>query len=386
MVKKLLRDPDDIHELLQKRFHQQHRNWLLDKGAWPLSIPLGIPSERQALDHMTEVRAWQERWQHWRGAGELQWAEKRWHSIGLQSLPERFTVNSPEALTSIIGQHERWQRATQKYQELTDRWPQLVATLPTDFEILADWPDTQLQHLVQVVDWLATHQASGLYIRQVPIPGIDSKWLESRQKLLTRWLSCILEREATGANFYQLTGIQKPPLTLRFKLLDQALRAEIGGLADLQLPVHELTELQLPVQAVFIVENLQTGLAFSDLPGSMVFMKQGYAVDLFGQLPWLQNVKCYYWGDIDTDGFAILDRLRHYLPHAQSLLMDCDTLLSHRNYWSSEPKTSNVTLQALTPEEESLFNELKQGKYGSGVRLEQERIAWNYAWKHIQHV
>src|ERR1022692_4377837 len=36
-----------------------------------------------------------------------------------------------------------------------------------------------------------------------------------------------------------------------------------------------------------------------------------------------------YWGDIDTYGFHILDRLRVLFPDVQSLLMDRDTLLEH---------------------------------------------------------
>ena len=36
------------------------------------------------------------------------------------------------------------------------------------------------------------------------------------------------------------------------------------------------------VNAVFVVENLQTGLAFDDLPEAVVIMRLGYAVDVLG--------------------------------------------------------------------------------------------------------
>jgi len=42
-------------------------------------------------------------------------------------------------------------------------------------------------------------------------------------------------------------------------------------------------------------------------------MRLGYAVDVLGQLPWLQEAQCIYWGDIDTHGFAILNRARTYI-------------------------------------------------------------------------
>ncbi len=40
------------------------------------------------------------------------------------------------------------------------------------------------------------------------------------------------------------------------------------------------------------------------------------------QADWLARCQVSYWGDIDTHGFAILDQLRTYIPHAHSLLMD----------------------------------------------------------------
>ncbi len=40
------------------------------------------------------------------------------------------------------------------------------------------------------------------------------------------------------------------------------------------------------------------------------------------QAGWLARCQVYYWGDIDTHGFAILDQLRTHIPHARSLLMD----------------------------------------------------------------
>lgn len=42
------------------------------------------------------------------------------------------------------------------------------------------------------------------------------------------------------------------------------------------------------------------------------------------------------WGDIDTHGFAILDRLRRHFPQVRSMLMDRATLLAHEGQWVTE--------------------------------------------------
>ena len=114
------------------------------------------------------------------------------------------------------------------------------------------------------------------------------------------------------------------------RLLDESLRRRIGGLNDISAPWEQLAELDLPVSKVFIIENLQTGLAFDDLPGSAVIMQLGYGVDVLGRLLWVAKASCVYWGDLDMHGFAILNRARSYLPELKSVLMDEATLRSHQ--------------------------------------------------------
>ena len=58
----------------------------------------------------------------------------------------------------------------------------------------------------------------------------------------------------------------------------------------------------------------------------MVIFGGGYAVGLLESLAWLADLDVVYWGDIDTHGFAILDRLRRHFPRLRSVLMDRATL------------------------------------------------------------
>ncbi|NOR71215.1 MAG: hypothetical protein GQ532_16210, partial [Methylomarinum sp.] len=48
----------------------------------------------------------------------------------------------------------------------------------------------------------------------------------------------------------------------------------------------------------------------------------GYAVNLLAEAQCLQDRALFYWGDLDTHGFAILLRLRHYYLQVKSMLMD----------------------------------------------------------------
>jgi hypothetical protein len=174
------------------------------------------------------------------------------------------------------------------------------------------------------------------------------------------------------------------PHLVRFRLLDESLRRSLGGLGDISARVEDLVGLDLEVSLVYIVENLQTGLAFDDRPGSLVFMGLGYGVSALGRLPWVTRARCLYWGDLDTHGFAILDRARRCLPDIGSALMDEETLLRHREFWAVEKEQCAAAgLPLLTAAEQTVYRGLREQRWGMNVRLEQERIGWSWAWPRL---
>ncbi len=386
MSKTFLLSPEDVTKRLLKRYRNQCRNWLIGGGEWPLKIGLGFPSEREALNRVNDVRAWQDAWVRWRGPGEVRWLEKRWTSLGTQRLPESLEFGSADAVAACIAETDAWSRARQRFERIIELWPILTEAAPRYFDILAGWSDSEFDRLINLLTWFSRNTTSGLYIRQVPVPGVDTKWIESRKVVVHEWLRTIKSVGDTS-DLYALVGLRRLPDVLRLRVLDEELRRLLGGLSDIQAPVDELARLRLPVERVFIVENLQTGLAFEDIEGAIVFMGQGYAVDAFGALPWLKGTPIYYWGDLDTHGFAILDRLRRYFPDTQSMLMDTETLLEHRALWGCEECESRASeLSCLSGEEKAVFEGLQKNQWGVRVRLEQERIPWAYAWKRVVSV
>lgn len=380
--------PEDVRRFLARRFQSKHREWLTgdaSESQWPLEVQLGIPTEQAALRQVDGVRAWVSVWQGWQGVGTLSWCERRWKALGVQRLPEKLALNGPEEVAMWIGESARWERAQSRYRTLTARWPVLAQQLPRYFDVLADYGDADFRRLAEMLDWIANHPKSDLYPRQLPVSGLDSKWLDGRKGLLTDLVAAIQEDSSSDLDFYRRCGLRAPPLLVRMRVLDQALRARVGGVSDITAPVDDLAGINLPVSHVFIVENLQTGLAMSDMPGAVAFMRLGYNVDVLARLPWLARAKCIYWGDLDTHGFAILHRARSYIPELQSVLMDEDTLLRHKALWvdeSAQHPAAELTL--LTEEEQQLYSDLKQQRWGQNVRLEQERIDWAAAWSVLQ--
>jgi hypothetical protein len=378
-----LRFPEDVRKLLARTYRNQHRAWLAGAGVWPLVISLGCPTEAEAQMRRESVRDWVLAWRGSQGPGKTVWSERRWPALGPQSLPDKLVLEDAQSIAAWIGEEDRWGRARQRYQRTASQWAALATRLPRYFDALADYSDQDLLRLEALLSWIEINPGSNLYPRQIPLAGMDTKWLEARTPLVTD-LVAALQGDAEGNGFHQRCGLKESPHIVRFRILDQSLRERVGGLGDIAAPVGEIAGLRLPISRVYIVENVQTGLCFGDRPGSIVFMGLGYGVSALGRLPWLVDAECIYWGDVDTHGFVILNRLRACLPNTASALMDESTLLRNRSLWGEEQKQASApVLPLLTAEEQTVYQGLKQQRWGPNVRLEQERIAWNEAWQAI---
>lgn len=385
--------PEDVQKELRRRFKSKHREWLSasikpeqsENSAWPLEITLGIPTEHQALKQVEDVRAWVAAWQSWRGAGSLSWGDRHWRMLGTQRVPAKLVLGSPTEVSQWIGEADRWNRAQQRYEELIGRWPQLAEKATRYFDIFADYSEVDYRRLIDMIAWIEGNPKSNLYPRQLPVSSLDSKWLEKRKGLLADFVDAVQGKSTAEGDFFHRCGLKAPPQLIRLRILDETLRQRVGGLGDISAPWEQLAAIELPIKNVFIVENLQTGLAFEDLPASVVIMQLGYGVDVLGRLPWAAEAACVYWGDLDTHGFAILNRARSYLPAMKSVLMDEQTLHSHENLWVEETdQHAAENLPQLSESEQAVYQALKRNAWGQNVRLEQERISWVLAWKALQ--
>ena len=349
---------------------------------FPLRLRLRGPAPRELATRHAEasdwIRALEDGSRSSLGQGyDIVWSETANRLIGRNRTPSSIEVPTRVDALALIGKVEDAARFASLASGITERFPQLqpwIARKPlTVLDERVAWP-----HILGVLAWLSANPRSGRYLREIDVPGIDTKFIEARKTLLAELLDLVLPADAIDesrsgvAEFEARYGLKTKPALVRFRILDPDLA--IHGLTDLTVRIDELARLDLAVHCVLIGENEITGLALPAIPRTAVGFGLGYAVDLLANIPWLRDRDVVYWGDIDTHGFRILDRLRSILPHARSMLMDRETLHALKAYWTSEPAPTIAALDHLTPAEARLYDDLRYDRLGRAVRLEQERI------------
>ena len=343
------------------------------ENLFPMELRLRGPGTRALSERFEEVRGWIRQLEAGRWY-EIHWTEINHRQLGRNRVPGRIEIASEREALQLIG----------KVEEAAQFRALAASTLGT-FPELAEWlqrrPLTALasapewDRVLAVLRWFRRHPSSGLYLRQLDIPGVDTKFIEQRKPLLAELLDAVLPGERSGKTFEQRYGLATKPPQIRFRILDR--RLAIAGLTDLAVIPREFAALDLPASRVFLTENEINGLSFPDTPGSIVIFGLGYGLERLANAKWLHSRELYYWGDIDTYGFHILDRLRAIFPQASSLLMDRETLLQHRDLWVTESNPCNADLTRLTPPELALYDELRYNRLGPQIRLEQERIPFS---------
>lgn len=375
--------PKDVLTKLRKQYDRGDalRAWAQGADFEPIGIPLRGPTAGELGALFDAARAWVRTWENATPPGvRLEYRDVGGRVIGANKLPARAWIDGYDQLWAALGAAT----AAGQIRHLLDQSATVpaakawVAAHPHKALALADrWDD-----LLATVAWIARNPQPGLHLRQIDVPGVDTKFIEAHRTVLTDWLDATLapdriDTSAPRSDFVRRFGFEPKPDYVRARTLDPD-NPLIGPFRESWLRVDELTRHPLPGRHVLVVENETTYLALPPLPDTLSLWGGGYAVGRLADLPWLSGRDLIYWGDIDTHGFAILNRLRTRFPHTRSVLMDESTLHKHRTQWVQEKDPTHANLPALTAAEAQLFHLLAGEGLGPAVRLEQERIG--FAW------
>lgn len=377
--------PSDLRAQLQKLWDRGELLTSLATGEslFPKRMALKSPTSAEMSDRFDEVRAWITEllaMPHCR----VEMREFKHRVFGANAIPAEAWIDTIDDAVALIGKRREVARFTAMLDVTRKSQPQLLKWLANRplraLDLIDEW-----SRLLEVVAWMQAHPCPGVYLRQVDIPGVHSKFIEARRNVLAELLDIVLPPEvidssASGVSqFAKRYGLRDKPLRIRFRVLDpeHALLPWVRE-QDITLDAESFAQLDPRVSRIFITENETNFLAFPEVKDSLVIFGAGYGFDVLAQAAWLSHCRVHYWGDIDTHGFAILDQLRSQFDHVESFLMDRVTLLAFETQWGTEDKPTLRDLCRLTPEEQALYDDLRDNRLRKNLRLEQERVGFGW--------
>lgn len=373
--------PDDVAAKVRRRWLDGTLlRTMAEGGAFPVvDVPLRGPRVADIGDDLDAVRTWVDQLDAGRRGDAryaLEWTTVGGRHFGRNRVPSRAVVSTFDQAWALLGVGDEVRRF-ERVLSLTagaDPVRTWVLAHPHQAVGLAD----EWERLLAAYAWLDDQRGSGRYLREISAPGIDTKFAERHRAVLAGMLGV----SSTSTGFLTGLGLRGKPELVRLRAC-----SSLGlpkPLTEVAVRTDELAELDLSPRTALVVENEISYLS-ADVPaGGVVIWGKGFEVDRVGRMPWLVDADVVYWGDLDTHGFAILDRLRAWLPQTRSVLMDRTTLLAHRERWVVEECPATSALTRLRSDESDLYADLVSDRLGDRVRLEQERVDWTWASERLR--
>lgn len=367
-----LLDPDAARRKSETRLTRNWAEHLLGQAsaAWPHTITLDTGSTGQREADITALLDWAARWQRDSSTRGLQVAQRNRRVHGTdQLLPHHLLIPTIEDAARLVGAPWPDRVATARV-----RLPELAeaSTAPVDAAALrkaAELPGHDFEILAGTLRWLAGNDEEGLTARQVPVRGLHSKWLERHRGLVAR----LLGRELR---------LTRRPDTVEYTYLDPVHLGGGGRRWDTAALGDKGARPVYAPDVIVIAENKDTAYYFPPIAGGIAVHGGGdaAAARLTG-LTWIADCpQVYYWGDIDADGYGILDDLRRRGLRVTSLLMDSDAFSAYQHLGVDhhpDGRPISVTgpnLPHLAAHEQQVYAQLTDPAYTGHRRIEQERI------------
>ncbi|QEG43099.1 Wadjet anti-phage system protein JetD domain-containing protein [Roseimaritima ulvae] len=304
------------------------------------------------------------------------WQTRRSRTHGLNRFPDAIMIDTMDDLVQLAKCEEPWQRLQAAVATLRRRQPLLNhwLTTSTHWKSLLECADV-LDDLLSIVDYFVAHPRPDCFARELPVP-VSTKLIEGHRRRLATWLDIVLPSHAIDLRygydaFEPRYGLRYARPHYLLRVLDVELQQELGlPFAELSLPADSLSKLAVREVGIIIVENKVSLLSLPRMNRSLALGGLGNGVTQLSAIEWLKQNHVYYWGDLDAEGYAILDRLRQLLPATQSLLMCQPTVDQFSHLATPGNAVAAKILDNLTDQEQRCYQHL----CANNTRIEQEHL------------
>ena len=380
--------PREIYSQVHKRYWENKANWkklLLGEKSFPIRISLKPPTGKQIFNDLKGYQAFISEWQSCSFQKLVKWENKTSNAIETQLMPVALVINNVGELIDYLDKIHittRWEKVIECIVSYSDLlYKPLILNIEKVEKLSLD--DAEL--IVKTLKQLKPKIGKGLYLRALPLIGVDTKFLESNETIISILLDALTENSVSDSgNLSNWLGCNSTPNGwLYIRPLCETTEKKLG-FPILQLPSNSIQATPLPADNIIVIENVQSGLALPKLKNTIAVFGGGKNVSWL-RSNWLKNKNVAYWGDIDSWGLVILDDAKGHLPALRSLMMDQNTLEEHKKRMVREQSSNKQVTSNLTKTENEMLNELLTVSADEPNRLEQERISQDYVLISLNH-
>jgi hypothetical protein len=305
--------------------------------------------------------------------------ERQFDKIGPQSVPEKITIDSIEDYLRITGKEKEYQIFLKN-----------LSLIQTELSLLVEWIKENPLKLIDHETWRDTlkvckyflqNPKPNLYIRQLPI-DVHTKYINENKSIIASLLNYLIPGDINNEekDFEKRFNLLSKEQLIRIRFLDGS-KSPLQSITDISFTEKELKHYNFRIDNVFITENLMNFLTLPFLENTIaVWSGGGFNISYLRNIEWLRDKQFYYWGDIDAQGFQILNQCRTYFPNTVAVMMDRETLAKF--HATEGVPAKNQFLSHLTENELDLYNYLRQ----NNIRLEQEKITQKFAEERIKEI
>lgn len=374
--------PDDIHRKAENKLPEVLLAWLEGKELFPLVIRSDKNLTTTTFDALNnELSVLLKNSKDVKSFGyRVELKEVNTRKLGKQKLPERLVFDEASDYWKYIRKEKQWEQFREDVILIRAKLPQLETWLKSN-------PLKVIIHagkwaaLLNICQWFMDHPKPDCFLREIPAQP-HTKFIEENKGIIESLLADLIPEKLfkDGSTFEERLGLKAYERFIQIRLLDPELAIHFKGVKHIGIAVSDFAKLDLSCQQVIIMENkasysnIDNFLTIPQMKDTIAIFGSGFHSGVLKQVPWLNTKTLYYWGDLDSQGMQILSQIRKSFPGIVSLMMDRGTLDQFKSLWTSGTLTTVSKLDGLHPEEQDLFQFLKE----NNVRLEQEWIPQEY--------
>jgi hypothetical protein len=364
-----MKSPAELQTALRRQWENRtlrETRLLGAENVWPVVVSIGRPSPRLVRTDLDGVKRHVEAWRRVK-IGEVIWAAVRYRAIdSAVEIPTGWKLRKPSEW--IDACHDAAIR--REYDTLamlvegTD--PVFHAPLVRRRSLWRGTPPTEVVQAARLAVALEPGCAAGKPLRTLSIEGIDTKFFERHERLITALVDVRFDGEVSELGLATFLGA---PAEGDHWLLVVDLDGSLLPFRMQRVRSSELRGASLPGERLLIVENESCRHHLPNLSQTIAVLGTGFDLD------WLTSIRptgkrIGYWGDIDTWGLQFLAKARAAVEDLDVLMMSAEVYGQFADFAVLEPVVAGTDLPpALSAAEQSLYRQLLNEPRG---RLEQE--------------